>query len=393
MDNVSGVLIRFKDQFLTFTNVPGIKIGVIDIIEILIISVLFYHLLLWIKTTRAWNLFKGLIIILLFVLVAALFQMDTILWLAEKLFNVGLVAMDNVSGVLIRFKDQFLTFTNVPGIKIGVIDIIEILIISVLFYHLLLWIKTTRAWNLFKGLIIILLFVLVAALFQMDTILWLAEKLFNVGLVALVVIFQPELRNALENIGGKTFLGDFFNTGKGETEKFSDKTIDELVRACFAMGRVKTGALIVMEDEINLGEYIRTGIDVDAILTSQLLINIFEKNTPLHDGAVIVRGNRVVSATCYLPLSDSLSLSKDLGTRHRAAVGVSEVSDSLTIIVSEETGAVSTAYKGQIAHDIDADHLRAQLKLLQNRHREPGKFELIKRRFKNGKEASKNLHK
>ena len=167
--------------------------------------------------------------------------------------------MDNVSGVLIRFKDQFLTFTNVPGIKIGVIDIIEILIISVLFYHILLWIKTTRAWNLFKGLIIILLFVLVAALFQMDTILWLAEKLFNIGLVALVVIFQPELRNALENIGGKTFLGDFFNTGRGEIEKFSDKTIDELVRACFAMGRVKTGALIVMEDEINLGEYIRTG--------------------------------------------------------------------------------------------------------------------------------------
>ena len=152
--------------------------------------------------------------------------------------------MDNVSGVLIRFKDQFLTFTNVPGIKIGVIDIIEILIISVLFYHILLWIKTTRAWNLFKGLIIILLFVLVAALFQMDTILWLAEKLFNIGLVALVVIFQPELRNALENIGGKTFLGDFFNTGRGEIEKFSDKTIDELVRACFAMGRVKTGALI-----------------------------------------------------------------------------------------------------------------------------------------------------
>ena len=301
--------------------------------------------------------------------------------------------MDNVSGVLIRFKDQFLAFTNVPGIKIGVIDIIEILIISVLFYHILLWIKTTRAWNLFKGLIIILLFVLVAALFQMDTILWLAEKLFNIGLVALVVIFQPELRNALENIGGKTFLGDFFSTGRGEIEKFSDRTIDELVRACFAMGRVKTGALIVMEDEINLGEYIRTGIDVDAILTSQLLINIFEKNTPLHDGAVIVRGNRVVSATCYLPLSDSLSLSKDLGTRHRAAVGVSEVSDSLTIIVSEETGSVSTAYKGQIEHDIDADHLRTQLKLLQNRHRESGKFELIKRRFKNGKEASKNLHK
>ena len=299
--------------------------------------------------------------------------------------------MDNVSGVLIRFKDQFLTFTNVPGIKIGVIDIIEILIISVLFYHILLWIKTTRAWNLFKGLIIILLFVLVAALFQMDTILWLAEKLFNIGLVALVVIFQPELRNGLENIGGKTFLGDFFNTGRGEIEKFSDKTIDELVRACFAMGRVKTGALIVMEDEINLGEYIRTGIDVDAILTSQLLINIFEKNTPLHDGAVIVRGNRVVSATCYLPLSDSLSLSKDLGTRHRAAVGISEVSDSLTIVVSEETGKVSIAMRGQIYRNVNADFLRGKLKYLQNRNQQVTKLRLLKRRFMNGKKDSKNL--
>ena len=275
--------------------------------------------------------------------------------------------MDNVSGVLIRFKDQFLTFTNVPGIKIGVIDIIEILIISVLFYHILLWIKTTRAWNLFKGLIIILLFVLVAALFQMDTILWLAEKLFNIGLVALVVIFQPELRNALENIGGKTFLGDFFNTGRGEIEKFSDKTIDELVRACFAMGRVKTGALIVMEDEINLGEYIRTGIDVDAILTSQLLINIFEKNTPLHDGAVIVRNNRIVSATCYLPLSDNLELNKSMGTRHRAGVGISEVSDALTIIVSEETGKVSYTYGGKIVIGVTPGALRERLNSMKTR--------------------------
>lgn len=301
--------------------------------------------------------------------------------------------MENVSGVLVRFKDQFLTFTNVPGVKICVIDIIEILIISVLFYNILLWIKTTRAWNLFKGIIVILLFVLVAAIFQMDTILWLAERLFNIGLVAMVVIFQPELRNALENLGGKTILGDFFNTSHGEVEKFSDKTIEELIRACFAMGKVKTGALIVIEDEINLGEYIRTGIDVDAILTSQLLINIFEKNTPLHDGAVIVRGNRVVSATCYLPLSDSLALSKDLGTRHRAAVGVSEVSDSLTIVVSEETGAVSTAYKGHIEYDIDSKYLKEQLKQLQNRHREATRFELIKRRFKNGKQDSKDLHK
>ena len=280
-----------------------------------------------------------------------------------------------------------------PDISFSFVDIVEILIISFLFYHILLWIKNTRAWNLFKGIIVILLFVLVAAIFQMNTILWLAENTLSVGLTALVIIFQPELRKALENLGGKNVLGKLFDFGKVEENKFSDHTIDELIKACYAMGKVKTGALIVIEDEILLNEYVRTGIDIDAIISSQLLINIFEKNTPLHDGAVIVRGDRVISATCYLPLSDSMTLSKDLGTRHRAAVGVSEVSDSLTIIVSEETGAVSTAYKGQIEHDIDADHLRTQLKLLQNRHREPGKFELIKRRFKNGKEASKNLHK
>ena len=287
--------------------------------------------------------------------------------------------MDNVSGVLIRFKDQFLTFTNVPGIKIGVIDIIEILIISVLFYHILLWIKTTRAWNLFKGLIIILLFVLVAALFQMDTILWLAEKLFNIGLVALVVIFQPELRNALENIGGKTFLGDFFNTGRGEIEKFSDKTIDELVRACFAMGRVKTGALIVMEDEINLGEYIRTGIDVDAILTSQLLINIFEKNTPLHDGAVIIRENRVMAAGCLLPLTRDHSLSSELGTRHRAAIGMSEQADCVVVVVSEETGIVSYTYGGNIHRGQDAESLRNVLRNYLMRSKPKGVSDVLQK--------------
>ena len=159
------------------------------------------------------------------------------------------------------------------------------------------------------------------------------------------------------------------------------------------MGRVKTGALIVIEDQILLTEFIRTGIDVDGILTSQLLINIFEKNTPLHDGAVIVRGDRVVSATCYLPLSDSLALSKDLGTRHRAAVGISEVSDSLTIVVSEETGGVSIAMRGKIYRDVDADFLREKLQYVQNRTHEMSRLELLKGRFLNAKKNSKNLDK
>ncbi|MDY2589726.1 MAG: diadenylate cyclase CdaA [Agathobacter sp.] len=282
-------------------------------------------------------------------------------------------------------------YITMPDVNMTVIDIIEILIISVLFYQVLIWIKSTRAWNLFKGILTISLFVLVAAIFRMTTILWLAEKTVNVGLIALVIIFQPELRNALSNLGGKNILGKFFSIGKNDEAKFSDKTIDELIKACVLMGKVKTGALIVIEDEIKLHEYIKTGIDVDGIITSQLLINIFEKNTPLHDGAVITRGDRIVSATCYLPLSDSLTLSKDLGTRHRAAVGISEVSDSVTIVVSEETGKISMAMKGQIYHDVDVEFMRKQLKYLQNRNHEATGLELLKRRLKNGKKNSESL--
>ncbi len=293
--------------------------------------------------------------------------------------------MQQFNGMLSEFYDKATTVLGMPDFTLSWVNIIEILIISFLFYHILLWIKRTRAWNLFKGILMILVFVLVAAVFQMNTILWLAENMLSVGLIALVVIFQPELRKALENLGGMNILSSLFNINRADQNKFSDRTIDELIKACYAMGKVKTGALIVVEDEILLNEYVRTGIDVDALLSSQLLINIFEKNTPLHDGAVIVRGDRVISATCYLPLSDSMSLSKNLGTRHRAAVGVSEVSDSLTIIVSEETGRVSAALRGKIYHDVEADFLREKLRLVQNHNREESGFKLLKRRLKNGK--------
>lgn len=296
----------------------------------------------------------------------------------------GMEYFREMFGLIQENLSQILSMAN---LTITWVDVVEVLIISVLFYHVLLWIKSTRAWNLFKGIMVILLFVLGAAFFQMSTILWLAENTLNVGLTALVIIFQPELRNALENIGGKSVLGNFFIFNKAAEEKFSNHTIDELVKAAFAMGKVKTGALIVLEDEIVLDEYIRTGIDVDAIISSQLLINIFEKNTPLHDGAIILRGDRVVSATCYLPLSDSRGLSKELGTRHRAAIGISEASDSLTIVVSEETGRVSVAYRGEIFRNLDAEGLRAKLQQFQNLNVEnPVKgMEILKRRFKNEK--------
>ena len=287
------------------------------------------------------------------------------------------------------FWEKASIYLNLP--KITMTDIVEILIITFLFYYMLVWIKNTRAWVLSKGIMVILLFVLVAAVFQMNTIIWIAKNTLSVAITAIVIIFQPEIRKALENLGQKNFLTSFFafDFSKGEIAKFTDKTINELVKACYEMGKVKTGALIVIEDEIVLSEYERTGIAVDGILTSQLLINIFEKNTPLHDGAVIVRGDRVVSATCYLPLTDSLSISKDLGTRHRAAVGISEVSDSLTIVVSEETGKVSIAMGGELYRNVDAEFLKNKLAYIQRREKKVSKIESWRRRLKDVKESRK----
>ena len=290
------------------------------------------------------------------------------------------------------FWEKASIYLNLP--KITMTDVVEILIITFLFYYMLVWIKNTRAWVLLKGIMVILLFVLVAAVFQMNTIIWIAKNTLSVAITAIVIIFQPEIRKALENLGQKNFLTSFFafDFSKGEIAKFTDKTINELVKACYEMGKVKTGALIVIEDEIVLSEYERTGIAVDGILTSQLLINIFEKNTPLHDGAVIVRGDRVVSATCYLPLTDSLSISKDLGTRHRAAVGISEVSDSLTIVVSEETGKVSIAMGGELYRNVVAEFLKNKLSFIQHREKKVSKIELWRRRLKDVKESGKKTN-
>ena len=248
-------------------------------------------------------------------------------------------------------------------------DVAEILIIAVLLYYTLVWMKTTRAWILLKGLIVILAFLLLAYFFRMTTILWMAQNVLGFAVTALIVVLQPELRKALEELGKKNIISSVlpFDNSHRVNEEFSEKTINEITKACVEMGKVRTGALIVIEQKVSLRDYERTGIDVDGIVTRQLLINIFEHNTPLHDGAVIIQGNRVVSATCYLPLSDNLGLSKELGTRHRAGVGISEITDSLTIIVSEETGKISVAYEGELERNLDADSLRDRMhKILNN---------------------------
>ena len=276
-----------------------------------------------------------------------------------------------------------------PDVKIT--DVIEILIIAFLVYHIIVWIKNTKAWMLLKGIAVLAVFILLAAIFKMNTILWLAKNSISVLATAAVIVFQPELRRALEKLGQKDFLNALTLFEKNrDPERFSGKTVDAIVTACYEMGKVKTGALIVVERDIMLTEYQHTGIELDSIVSEQILINIFEHNTPLHDGAVIVRGDRIVAATCYLPLSENMGLSKQLGTRHRAAVGMSEVSDALVICVSEEMGKVSYAVGGHITRGVSEEQLRERLLQLQSRTKTEEtskKFILKKGRRKDGNEG------
>ncbi len=281
------------------------------------------------------------------------------------------------------FFENNLTSLHMPTIRTT--DIVEILIIAFLIYHIMVWARNTRLWSLLRGVIVIAVFIVLAALFNMTTILWIVEKVFSIAVIAIVVILQPELRKALEQLGQKNYFAGVLNLGENRgAGRFSDKTINEISRACVEMAKVRTGALIVIEQNNSLSEFERTGIDVDAVISSQLLINIFEHNTPLHDGAVIVRGDRITSATCYLPLSDNMDIGKELGTRHRAGVGVSEVTDSLTIIVSEETGKISVAYGGQLERAVDSERLKERLKVIQDKPTEEKRhIGIVNKRRKN----------
>ncbi len=246
-------------------------------------------------------------------------------------------------------------------------NVVEILIIAFFIYTVLAWVKNTKAWNLFKGMLFILVFFILASIFKMSTILWIGQKLVSVALIAVVILFQPEFRDALDRLGRRSWLSALgMKFGKTQALRMSDKTVSDIVRACYEMGAVKTGALIVIEKDTLLSKYISSGIQLDALISTQLLVQIFEKNTPLHDGAVIVRGDRIISATSYLPLSENGSLSKDLGTRHRAAIGASEQCDALVIIVSEETGSVSFTQDGVLHRDVNSTHLTQALKILQH---------------------------
>lgn len=284
------------------------------------------------------------------------------------------------------FVQEYLRWLSLPNM--GVVDILEIIVIAFATYHIIMWVKNTRAFSLVKGILVLLVFYVAAYVLDMSVVLWIFNKTIAIGITAIIIVFQPELRTALEQLGRKNLIQNFipFEEQRDKSQRFSDRTINELVRATFELAKTKTGALIIIEHDITLAEYERTGINIDSAISSQLLINIFEHNTPLHDGAVIIRGDRIVAATCYLPLSDNMQLSKDLGTRHRAGVGVSEVTDSLTIIVSEETGKVSTAYEGRISRNIDGDDLKQKLAVLQGKTAGETKKRRI---FKKGKKNKK----
>ena len=271
-----------------------------------------------------------------------------------------------MDAVLVWLQINVLSWLKPPK-TIQVIDIVQIALIAWLVYRMILWMKNTRAYTLLRGILFILGFVVIANLLKMEVIVWLMGNLSVVAFTAIVIIFQPELRKALEQMGHSNFVKSLMviNRSPEENKRFSDHTVSELVRACFEMSEVKTGALIVLERETHLYEYENTGIPLDAVVSSQLLVNIFEHNTPLHDGAVLIRADRIAAATCYLPLSDNMDLSKKLGTRHRAGVGISEQSDCFVLIVSEETGAVSYAQNGRLHAAVSPSELRRALQEAQ----------------------------
>ena len=251
---------------------------------------------------------------------------------------------------------------QIQAITIEPKNIIEMLLLAVLIYYLFLWIKRSRAWVLLRGIVVLLAFVILANVLELNVISFIADRTLSILVIALLILFQPELRAALEQIGQGKYIRYFMRSGRSRTEKlYPPEAIEEILDASYTMGKNRTGALICLEREIELGEYIKTGIRIDGILSSALLINIFEHNTPLHDGAVIMQGNKVTAATCYLPLSSNRDINKELGTRHRAAIGLSEVTDSWIVVVSEETGDVSLARQGKLLHNLKPDELRQEL--------------------------------
>lgn len=240
-------------------------------------------------------------------------------------------------------------------VNIRIRDIIDMAIVAFAFYKLFMLIRETRAEQLIKGIVVLFVATKLSEWLQLFTLYWILEKTMTVGVIALLIVFQPELRRALEHIGRSRFFTKSFIEIKDEE---INKIIDEIVEAAASLSRQKIGALIVFERETGLNEVAETGTKINALVSSGLLINIFIPNTPLHDGAVLIKEDTIKAAGCFLPLSENMDLGKDLGTRHRAAIGITERSDSIALVISEETGAISVAENGKIRRFIDIKTLR-----------------------------------
>ncbi len=246
-------------------------------------------------------------------------------------------------------------------------SIIDILVVWYFIYKIFMVVRGTKAVQLINGIFVILILKGVSEFLGLHTLLWLIDQVIDYGLLAIIIIFQPELRRALEQLGrGKIFTGV-----RQKAEEQQEKMVEAIVKASEYMAKRRIGALISIEQETGLTDYIETGIPLNSQVSSELLINIFIPNTPLHDGAVIISNNKIAAAACYLPLSESPFLSKELGTRHRAALGISEVTDSITIVVSEETGKISLAKNGELHRDLSLDALREMLRNKLNKDVEP----------------------
>ncbi|WP_026585117.1 diadenylate cyclase CdaA [Bacillus sp. J33] len=234
---------------------------------------------------------------------------------------------------------------------------IDILLVWYVIYRLIMIVKGTKAVQLLKGIFVIILVKVASDKFHLQTLGWMMEQVLLWGFLAIIIIFQPELRRALEQLG----RGRFFSRSANQEEEDQEKLVESIAKAVDYMAKRRIGALISVERETGMGDYIETGIQLDSKISSELLINIFIPNTPLHDGAVIIQKNCVAAAACYLPLSESPFISKELGTRHRAALGISEVTDSITIVVSEETGSVSLTKNGELHRDLKSDAFKEML--------------------------------
>lgn len=239
-------------------------------------------------------------------------------------------------------------------------SLVDISIVSYLTFKIIQLVKETRAWQLVKGIVVILITTLISQALELRTLYYILSKTIELAGFALIVVFQPELRRGLEQIGRSNFK-DFFKFDEKDDAINTTYTIEEIVKATTELSRTMTGALIVVERETKLGEIINTGTRLDSNVSAELIINIFTPNTPLHDGALILRDNKLKSAACFLPLTDNPNLSKELGTRHRAALGITEVSDCIAVVVSEETGKISYALNGGLTRNLTPDILRKAL--------------------------------